>query len=66
MPDYQDRELVCVDGGETFTFTARDQDFFAKKGFQDPKRCAKHRAIKKQQSGFGNRGGGGRREDFNR
>ena len=45
----EDKELICIDGGEAFIFTVRDQEFFAGKGFSDPKRCPKHRQIKKQQ-----------------
>ena len=37
---YQDRMLTCRDCGESFTFTAGEQAFFASKGLQnDPQRC---------------------------
>jgi CxxC-x17-CxxC domain-containing protein len=37
---YQDETLVCRDCGEEFVFTARDQEFFAEKGFMNkPVRC---------------------------
>ena len=56
-----DRDLVCGDCGETFVFTEKDQEFFASKGFQEPKRCpACRRARKGQMDGGGY--GGGRRE----
>ena len=45
----QDKELVCVDRGEKFVFTAKEQEFYASKGFQEPKRCPECRKIKKQQ-----------------
>jgi hypothetical protein len=45
MPD---KVLKCVDCGSDFTFTGRDQEFFAKQGFQDPKRCKPCRDVKKQ------------------
>ena len=35
----QDRVLVCLNCKQNFDFTARDQQFFATKGFSDPKRC---------------------------
>lgn len=47
--DYQDKELSCVDCGKPFTFTAKEQDFFAKKGFTNPKRCPECRRLKKMQ-----------------
>ena len=38
--NYIDRDIVCVDCGETFVFTASEQEFHASKGFDnDPKRC---------------------------
>ncbi|MCL2281384.1 MAG: zinc-ribbon domain-containing protein, partial [Dehalococcoidia bacterium] len=47
---YQDRTLACVDCNVEFTFTAAEQEFYAKKGFtNDPKRCPTCRAAKKQQ-----------------
>jgi CxxC-x17-CxxC domain-containing protein len=37
---YQDEILKCRDCGEDFVFTARDQEFFAEKGFTNkPVRC---------------------------
>ena len=46
---YQDKELVCKDCGQTFTFTAGEQEFYAEKGFQnEPQRCKAGRdAFKK-------------------
>jgi CxxC-x17-CxxC domain-containing protein len=47
-----DKDLTCGDCGETFVFTERDQEFFAQKGFQEPKRCpACRRARKGQRDG---------------
>lgn len=58
--DFQDRTLTCQDCGNTFTFTASEQEFYNKKGFtNEPKRCPDCRAKKKAQMG----GGHG---DFNR
>ena len=52
-----DKELTCGDCGETFIFTERDQEFFASKGFQDPKRCPACRRAR-----MGQRDGGYGRE----
>jgi len=42
---FQDRSLQCSDCGATFTFSAKDQEFYATKGFtNDPKRCSNCRA----------------------
>jgi CxxC-x17-CxxC domain-containing protein len=56
---YTDKELTCQDCGQTFTFTADDQDFYAQKGFSEPKRCPNCRAARKQERGGGGGGGGG-------
>jgi CxxC-x17-CxxC domain-containing protein len=49
---YQDKELVCKDCGNNFTFTASEQEFFASKGFtNEPGRCPQCRAAKKEQNG---------------
>ena len=52
---YFDRELTCRDCGQTFTFTAGEQEFFAMKGFKDPGRCPSCRGAKR---GPITRGGG--------
>lgn len=44
MPD---KTLTCSDCKQPFTFTARDQEFFKKMGFTDPKRCPPCRKIAK-------------------
>ncbi len=37
---YQDKQIQCVECGNPFTFTAREQEFFASKGYtNEPKRC---------------------------
>lgn len=50
MSEYQDKEIPCVDcpGQKTFTWSARDQEFFAKKQFSAPKRCKEHAAAKRK------------------
>jgi CxxC-x17-CxxC domain-containing protein len=40
MADFEDKTLHCADCDQDFVFTAREQDFYAEKGFQnEPKRC---------------------------
>ena len=52
----QDKTLTCRDCGESFDFTASEQDFYAEKGFQnEPTRCAGCRAARKANAN--NRGG---------
>ena len=46
---YENRQLICSDCGKQFTFTAEEQEFFAEKGFSEPKRCPECRAARKAQ-----------------
>jgi CxxC-x17-CxxC domain-containing protein len=55
---YQDRTLTCVECGQEFTFSSDDQDFHAKKGYQEPKRCPNCRANRRASLGGGSRSGG--------
>ena len=49
---FTDKELQCVDCGQSFTFSADEQEFFATKGFtNDPKRCLVCRAARKTERG---------------
>ncbi len=48
-----DRKLVCVDCGDEFDFTEGEQQFFADKGFDAPKRCKPCRQAKKNKKGAG-------------
>lgn len=43
----QDKTIVCKDCGAEFTFTAREQEFYASKGFTEPIRCKECRDKKK-------------------
>ena len=45
--EFVDRTLTCVDCGEEFPFSAREQTFFAEKGFQPPKRCKSCKQVRK-------------------
>jgi len=44
-----DKTLTCADCGQTFMFTAREQEFYAERGFSEPRRCASCRAARKAQ-----------------
>ena len=48
-PRIADKDLTCVDCNETFVFTGGEQEFFASKGFTEPKRCKACREKKKAQ-----------------
>ncbi|MBI2318102.1 MAG: zinc-ribbon domain containing protein [Betaproteobacteria bacterium] len=62
---YTDRELTCRDCGQTFVFTAGEQEFFATRGFQnDPSRCPSCRAARN--SGGGAYSGGGHSGGYDR
>ena len=48
MNEYKDKTIKCVDCGTEFVFTARDQAFYAEKGYtNEPKRCKECRNKKK-------------------
>ena len=54
MQQYTDKNLTCVDCGNTFLFSADDQEFYARKGFtNEPKRCKACRDKRKSASGEG-------------
>ena len=59
-----DRTLTCSDCQSEFTFTASEQDFYAEKGFSEPRRCPSCRAAKKAAreggSSYGDSYGSGR------
>ncbi len=60
---YNDKPLNCRECGQSFLFTAGEQEFFASKGFaNEPTRCPDCRAQRKSQQGgysSGGYGGGG-------
>ena len=69
-----DKTLSCADCSQSFTFTASEQDFFAERGFTEPRRCPSCRASRKASrgdsagggyssggGGYGSGGGGGSR-----
>ena len=58
-----DKTLTCRDCGQSFVFTAGEQEFFASRGFtNEPSRCPECRAARKasrgSDSGYGGGGGG--------
>jgi CxxC-x17-CxxC domain-containing protein len=66
---YNDKNLTCADCGQEFVFTASEQDFYAQRGFTEPRRCASCRASRKaarnsnggdrEGSSYGSYGAGG-------
>ncbi len=55
---YNDKTLTCADCGQEFTFTASEQDFYAQRGFTEPRRCPSCRASRKAARGDSGGGGG--------
>jgi CxxC-x17-CxxC domain-containing protein len=50
----EDQQLTCSDCGQSFTFSAEDQEFFRERDYSAPKRCKACRQAKKnEQSGGG-------------
>jgi hypothetical protein len=45
---FQNKSLRCSDCGDTFTFSAEEQELFASRGYtNEPKRCSLCRAARK-------------------
>jgi len=59
--NFDDKSLTCADCGQSFTFTAGEQEFHAQKGFtNEPRRCPTCRSSRRQQrEGYSSGGGGG-------
>ncbi len=58
---YSDKVLTCADCSQEFVFTASEQDFYATRGFTEPRRCSSCRASRKAargDTGGGSYGGG--------
>jgi CxxC-x17-CxxC domain-containing protein len=53
---YTDKALTCSDCGQEFTWSSSEQQFFADRGFTEPKRCSSCRAARK--ANRGDSGGG--------
>ena len=68
---YGDKVVTCADCSQDFVFTASEQEFYASRGFTEPRRCPSCRASRKAArgdtgggsygggTGYGDRGGGG-------
>lgn len=56
---YSDKDLTCADCGQSFVFTASEQDFYAQRGFSQPLRCSSCRAARKAARGTSAGAGGG-------
>ena len=56
---YNDKNLTCADCSQEFVFTASEQDFYAQRGFTEPRRCPSCRASRKAARGSNGGGGGG-------
>lgn len=64
---YQDKQIQCVECGAPFAFTAREQEFFASKGYtNEPKRCLNCRQSRRTTRGGaeGTDGGQANRQMF--
>ncbi len=61
---YEDRTLTCVECGQDFTFSADDQEFHARKGYQEPKRCPGCRQARRGDRGGRTGGYGGSRQMY--
>ncbi len=48
---YADKVLTCSDCSQEFTFTSSEQDFYAQRGFTEPRRCSSCRASRKAARG---------------
>jgi CxxC-x17-CxxC domain-containing protein len=48
---YGDKALTCADCSQDFVFTASEQDFYAGRGFTEPRRCSSCRASRKAARG---------------
>ena len=56
---YTDQVIACVDCSTEFDFTAKEQEFYAQKGFTStPKRCKSCRNARKNSAGTGSSGYG--------
>jgi CxxC-x17-CxxC domain-containing protein len=56
---FTDKTLTCSDCGQEFIFSAEDQEFYASRGFTEPKRCRSCRAMRRTDREGGEAGGGG-------
>jgi CxxC-x17-CxxC domain-containing protein len=57
---FEDRTLTCQDCGQQFAFSAEDQEFFARRGYTEPKRCPNCRTARRSERSGGGGFGRGR------
>ena len=55
---FSDKTLSCADCRQEFSFTATEQQFYADRGFTEPRRCPSCRAARKAARGDSGGGGG--------
>jgi len=55
---YTDKTITCSDCSQQFVFTASEQEFYAGRGFTEPRRCPSCRASRKAARGDSGGGGG--------
>ena len=63
--NFEDQQLQCVECGETFVFSAEDQEFYHQKRYSTPKRCPVCRANRKAAAGGNRSRRGGSRPQYN-
>jgi len=56
---HYDQHLTCADCGHDFVWSAKDQAFYAEKGFSAPRRCKDCRQARKERQGDDDRRKGG-------
>ena len=57
---FQDRDLACVECGQSFVFSVDDQQYHSEKGYtNEPKRCPTCRQARRASRGDDGGGGGG-------
>ena len=67
---FQDRDLTCVECGQSFVFSVDDQQYHSEKGYtNEPKRCPSCRQARRaargyDSGGFGGAAGGGMRREM--
>ena len=63
--DFKDKSIQCSDCGNTFNFSAEDQEFFRSKGYtNEPKRCPSCREARKLERDGNSTYGYSRRQMF--
>ncbi len=62
---FEDKTLTCSDCGNSFTFSAEEQEQFQQRGYtNEPKRCPECRQARKAERYGNSYGSGGRRQMF--